>query len=221
MNICRITSAFPPPWNGLAPGPYGLSLAQQGRGISVTVIARETPGAGEVDAKTPFPVERVPASYDIQFSLRASMRFKALESRGHRPFDIVHGHGLSALGFLISKKMGALSVPVVTTFHCVRRTQRRFAREALKTHGNGSEVKKIVPSRLRLACEAFQERLVAGGSDGLIAVSEEIRKNLIDGYGVSPGKVFMPGNGVDAALFSPAEKGPLNAGSRINLLWVG
>ncbi len=221
MNICRITSAFPPPWNGLAPGPYALSLAQYARGAGVTVMARESASAVDVDSKAPFPVQRVPASYDIQFSLRAFRGFKAIESRGRRPFDIVHGHGFSAFGFLAARKTGVVSVPVVTTFHCVRRAQRRFAREALKMHGNGSEEKKIVPSRLRLACEAFQERLVAMGSDGLIAVSEEIRRNLIEEYGIPPEKVFMAGNGVDAALFSPAQRPLLDTGSGLNLLWVG
>jgi glycosyltransferase involved in cell wall biosynthesis len=163
-------------------------------------------------------VERVPARYDIQFSYRACKRFKALDKS--RSFDLVHGHGFSAFGFLIAKKMGALKVPVVSTFHCVRHTQRRITRETMKMSG-GSGVNPIGPSRPRLAFEALQERLVVEGSDGLIAVSEEIRKNLIDDYGVSPEKVCMAGNGVDTVHFSPSERSPIGMASRINLLWVG
>jgi len=67
MRICRITSAFVPPWSGLGPGPYDLSQAQAAQGHMVTVITRQAQNSPEIDRKAEFEIYRIESSRNLSF----------------------------------------------------------------------------------------------------------------------------------------------------------
>ncbi len=227
MKICRITSAFPPPWEGLAPGPYELSLAQAKSGHELTVITKYSKGCEHFDREAPygfckdihFYVKRVPAYFDIEFSFRAYK--KLLNLKQINSFDIVHGHGFSSLGILFAKKFTTFRTPVVTTIHCVRHTQRRYYNKVIKESKKREKYGPIVTSRITLFREIFQERFIVKNSDMLIAVSKGIKKDLVNAYGISPDRVYVSGNGVNTERFSPIKKIFMNEVKKLNILWVG
>lgn len=212
IRICRITSEFPPPWSGLTPGPFALSLAQFRNGVDLAVITKEKMGAGEVDTGLPFPVERLSSRFDAEFSFKAYSKFRALDKI--HPFNLVHAHGFSSIGILLAKKFGTCKTPVITTMHCVRRAQRKSQKEAfrIQKHNIMSDCK--IPAQPYLLWEALQEKFVIKNSDRICAVSDGVRKNLIDLYSLPQDKVYVVGNGVDISQFKPGISRPLKRQNR-------
>jgi glycosyltransferase involved in cell wall biosynthesis len=209
VRVCRITSAFPPPRTGLAPGPVQLSVAQAKRGVDLTVLTRAREGSVAVDRSLPFRVVRIDAGSDFGFSLEAARRARMLQ--GEKAFDIVHGHGFSAQGLLWFPRGNLDHVPVVTHFHIVRKAQRAALR------GNGGAWRPRTP---REFWSEVQEHRVATGSDAALTVSQGLKEELGLFHGVPPEKIHVVGNGVDTELFSPG-KGKGRAGGKVRLLWVG
>ncbi|MFC1791129.1 glycosyltransferase family 4 protein [Gemmatimonadota bacterium] len=208
MRVCRITSEFPPPWIGLSPGPFQLSLAQEKRGNEVTVIAKDRPDSELVDSEVGFRVIRVTARFDLEFSIKA--RRIAVQLHRERKQDIIHGHGFSATGILLARPSELRAVPVITHFHIVRKAQQVLFPE--RSEGR--------PGKLSRRWEALQEGLVARRSDALITVSQGLKEELARHYRVSGERVHVVGNGVDVDLFSPAP-GPRREKNGLRLLWVG
>lgn len=201
MRICRITSEFPPPWTGLAPGTYSLSIAQQQRGLDVTLITRTIQNEEEVDKNTPFTVERVKARFDIEFSFKAYNRFKSLHNQC--PFDIIHTHGFSGFGILLLKKLGLINTPIVTTFHILRATQTG------------------ITNKWKDRWALFQERFCAVNSDAICTVNDDIADKIRNGLvNKSDPYIFPVCNGVDIEKFKAKETRG-NKNNQINLLFVG
>ncbi|MFC1574689.1 glycosyltransferase family 4 protein [Gemmatimonadota bacterium] len=208
MRVCRITSEFPPPWIGLSPGPFQLSLAQERRGNEVTVIAKDRPGSGLVDREVGFRIIRVSARFDLEFSIKA--RRIAVQLHRERKQDIIHGHGFSAEGLLFARPVELRAVPIITHFHIVRKAQHIVLPE--RSVGR--------TGKLSRRWVTLQEGLVARRSDALITVSQGLKEELAQHYEIPGGKVQVAWNGVDVDLFSPAP-GQRRERNELRLLWVG
>lgn len=219
MNICRITSAFPPPWHGLAPGPFALSFAQFQNGMDLTVITRDSTGANEVDISLPFSVERISSKFDVEFSFKAFNKFSVL-NRYHN-FNLIHGHGFSSIGVLFARKFTTYHIPVITTIHCVRHMQRRSQKGALETKIVNIMSNNKIPSRHYLLWEALQEKFVVKNSDRICAVSTGVKKELVDIYPIPHERIYVVGNGVDTSQFKPLNQLAFEKIKCIKLLWVG
>ncbi len=202
MKICRITSVFPPPWQGLGPGPYELSMAQADSGHELTVITKYTSGCKVLDEKLPFKVYRIKVRRDLLFSFFAALKFISLLL--HEKYDVVHNHGASAIVLLVFKKIFFLKVPIVTSVHIVRRAQHRaiqkkdifkIPREIL----NGDNVKRL-PSLKQNRRELFMEKLYFMLSDSLAVVSEELKNEIEAEYDMSD-KISIVLNGVNLSRF--------------------
>ncbi|MDI6813415.1 MAG: glycosyltransferase family 4 protein [Deltaproteobacteria bacterium] len=195
-RICRISSEFPPPWKGLAPGPYELSLAQARRGNELLVLARERGDTVAFDRSLPFKIIRIAASRDAIFSLKAGLLARRLHQR--HPFHVIHAHGFSAIGPAMLRHLRLLSVPVAAHVHIVRAKQ---ARQGLSA------------SRISL----WQERIYLNGADFLLTVSDQL---------ASESRLLAPqthainvGNGANIKLFQVSTKRKTNG--ELRLLFVG
>jgi glycosyltransferase involved in cell wall biosynthesis len=164
-------------------------------------------------------LERLPARFDVEFSFKAYRKFSILNK--FHSFDLIHGHGFSSLGILIARKMMNCSIPIVTTIHCLRYTQRRANKKALEVNKKTLEFSLKTLSKPFLLWEAFQEKIIVENSDFLLAVSEGVKRDITNVYGIPSEKIYVVGNGVDTMQFSPSDRLPISRTKQINLLWIG
>jgi len=151
------------------------------------------------------------------------MQFVLLHLRER--YDVVHNHGDSAILLLLIKRVLFLKVPVVTSVHIVRKAQYETiqkadiygaAREGLDKEAYGSLPGLTASYRVLLMEKAYIEL-----SDALAVVSEGLRREVVDAYGVS-GDVDVILNGVNTGSFCNGDDEAENSwhsGARI--LFVG
>ncbi len=204
MKICRITSAFPPPWEGLAPGPYELSLAQAQSGHDLTVITKYSKGSESLDKAAPFKICRIKVNGNFIFSLLAAIKFIELYFRER--YEIVHGHGDTAIALvlIIIKRLFFLKVPVVTAVHIVRKAQYKRICKAdifkLPRDVLGEAVTRILPATRVDKKTILFEKTYLKLSDRLAVVSKGLLEDLREEYGITE-KVFVIQNGVNINNF--------------------
>ena len=203
LKICRITSAFPPPWEGLGPGPYELSLAQAKSGHNLTVITKYTAGCEMLDKETPFKIYRIRAKRNLIFSLYGAIKFVFLNLRNR--YDVVHNHGDSAIVLLLLKRLLFLKVPIITSVHIVRKAQDKILQIAdiyeIPRNSLGKEAVDKLPLIKANRRSLLMEKLYIKLSDGLATVSEGLRKDIKNEYGISD-DVFVVLNGVNIEKFN-------------------
>lgn len=184
LRICRITSAFIPPWLGLGPGPYGLSCAQHDLGHDLTVITKYYKGCEDFDKKLDYKVVRIKAKHNLIFSLLATINF--LQLHASKKFDLIHNHGDSALFVFFIRRLFHLDIAIVSSIHIVRKHQANILRkvnlaEKLKGFFSLNALKKLYkaqsPKRERLF-----EKLIYVCSDALAAVNDSIAQEIQQEY---------------------------------------
>lgn len=114
--------------------------------------------------------------------LLAALRLRRIVQAGR--FDLVHAHGFKAglVSRLLSMRSDSARSAIVVTAH------------------NHVLFREDVPGT-RKAVYRLAERAVARRADRYIAVSESIRRELVDGYGLPGDSVSVVHNGVDPAPF--------------------
>ena len=226
LKICRITSAFPPPWAGLGPGPYELSAAQAELGHEVTVITKYAEGCKALDREAPFQVRRLRAGRNLSFGFMAALEFRKLHRR--EKFDLIHSHGDSAVPLLLFRKLFP-RVPVVSSVHILRKAQFKALdrAEIYQTfrERRGPGMNGMLPGKAARAVDLWKERLYVKNSDFLAAVSEGIKDDITSEYGMAH-KVSVVLNGVNTHYFDSARRDGKNgwlkkSGSNGMLLFVG
>lgn len=195
-RICRISSEFPPPWKGLAPGPYELSLAQVRRGNELVVLTRQRGDTAKFDRALPFKIIRISASRDAIFSLKAALLARRLSQR--QPFDVIHAHGFSALGPAILRCLHLLPVPVAGHVHIIRSTQAKQGFSVSLT-------------------SLWQERIYLNGVDLLLSVSNQIATELQSL--ALQARVANVDNGANIDHFQASAERKANG--RLHILFVG
>jgi len=224
LKICRITSAFPPPWSGLGPGPYGLSAAQAELGHEVTVITKYAEHCEAFDRKSPFEVVRIRTSRNLSFGFMAALKFNELHRK--EMFDVIHSHGDSALPLLLFRRLFP-RVPVVSSVHIVRKAQFKSLDRADIFRGfERAAIACARPGPAARAKELWKERLYLKRSDALAAVSEGIKDDITSEYGMAH-KVSVVLNGVNTHYFGSVRRNGKNGwlkkeiGCNLMLLFVG
>lgn len=189
-RICRITDAFPPPWNGLGPGPYELSLAQVELGDELHIITKYQHGCEEVDRISRLTVHRIKAR-SFLFELLAIIQFLRLHK--NKRFDLIHTHGVSFFLFhLFLRKF--IKVPIFMSVHSVRGRQYKL----LKRFG-------LMSIGLREKVDLLKERLCINRCDYFLPVSQGLEDELIGCYEIDKNKTVVIKNGV-SRLFLEANR---------------
>jgi len=203
VKICRITSAFVPPWKGLGPGPYELSLAQVKQGHNVTVITKHVSGCEEFDRTIPFEIHRIKARYNLVFSFLSALKFLSFHLKNR--FDILHNHGDSALVLLLLRCLLPIHIPIVTSVHIIRKTQDLIIRDSdpykVVRKVLGNKITGNFPQPKSSKRELLFERIYLTLSDVLAVVSEGLKADIKNTYGIT-GKVAVILNGVNAEKFN-------------------
>ncbi|MHA1381253.1 MAG: glycosyltransferase family 4 protein [Candidatus Helarchaeota archaeon] len=194
MNILRIVYDFPPPWWGLAPGPYELSKAQVKLGNKVIVFAGEWPrqkGYQEGD----LIVERLPLALpyvSLYFTYGPSILGKYLFEHKNHKVDILHGHTYHPIFYHYYRKWFKDSIPYV--FHMNITSAERAHR-----HKYGSFITKNFDWPLAIKAEKLGCKL----ANAIICVSESVKEEVLKWYKPNLEKVFVIPNGVNTELFNP------------------
>ena len=106
---------------------------------------------------------------------------------GRRTPTIVHSHTwYAAFGGLLARLIHG--IPLVVTAHSIE-PLRPWKREQL---GRGADV------------SAWAERAALEAADAVIAVSTEMRRDLLHHYAIAPERVHVIPNGVDIDTYRPA-----------------
>jgi hypothetical protein len=202
LKICRITSAFPPPWEGLGPGPYELSLAQAKSGHDLTVITKYSSGCESLDKAAPFKICRIKVKINLIFSLLAAIKFLVFHLK--EKFDVVHSHGDSAIALILLKRIFFFRAPIVTSVHIARKAQYKTIQKAdiykIPREILGKEEIEMLPSIVSNKKALCLENIYINLSDSLAAVSEGLRMDIKNEYSISD-NVSVVLNGVNTTNF--------------------
>jgi glycosyltransferase involved in cell wall biosynthesis len=110
-----------------------------------------------------------------------------MEEHHKGPFDLVHSH-ITYNGALMAKQL--LNIKWVHTIHSIEKVRLKFMS---KEERKFMKVSKWQESALSCA-------------DSVIAVSETLKKLIVENYGLDESKVFAIPNGVDSGIYVAPEK---------------
>lgn len=210
MKICRIVYEMPPPWDGLAPHPYEISVAQSKKGYEITIFCGRWPKAGPVEKISNVKyihVWREPFPATISFTSSVVLFFKYLNWRRNNRPDILHCHGHFAIWIylyrLILVKLfpwaEELKIPMVVHFH--NTAQGRW-------DSFNKEGKYIAPHSkyIQWPLSVFSDKLATQTAAACIFVSQDTKEEAIKFYNADPRRCFVVETGVNTELFVPVNQ---------------
>ena len=197
MKILRICWEWPPPWSGLAPGPYEMTAAQAAAGHEITYLCGGASGdpvenLDGVDARRMGPYRRL-AGPLFTACVKTAVEFRKESRRA----EIIHGHGILTLWVNLLFLLGAKHPPYVYHFHsCAQGADEKNRRLGVEV---GATPGQWVYRRALRLCE----KLAVKTADRFIAVSESIKKEIMTYYNAPEERISVVDNGVNCDLFSP------------------
>lgn len=209
MRVAVVLHHLPGPGAGGLEGQvHDLCTGLLARGVDVRVVCRPTRylPAQQVPLR-PYvnvvPADRTPGERDNPFlSLLRTSRDLA-RAEDWAAYDVVHVQ--SHFGYSTALAVTEMAGPrpaLVTTFHLsalggmLRLQELGFPQE---------------PDLLDTQPAAVMEATLARLSDRCIAVSQQVRDDLILGYGADPEQVSVVYNGIDTELFAPMPRASARA----------
>lgn len=207
MKILRIIYDWPPPWQGLAPHPYEMTLAQTKVGHSVEVFCGRWPRAGKIEQPEGVkvnPIIREPFPGTIFFTSSVILFFKYLGWRRKNNPDVIHSHGHFGVWiyfyrwflqkyFPWSKE---LKTSLVVHFHNIAK-DRWDAME--KSKKNIKPLSKFLVWPMSI----FSDKKAVKCASACIFVSRDNMQKAVDLYGADPKRCFVIESGVNPNLFKP------------------
>jgi glycosyltransferase involved in cell wall biosynthesis len=209
MRIIRLIYDWPPPWMGLAPGPFEMTRAQAAQGHAITVLCGARPG---------LPRETIPGVKVVALTraLKGILAFttapaalvRCLFEELRYGAEVVHGHAHVAQWYnlwrLLFGGRSAYFYHLHITFKGREETMRR----------NGSRFRwnERVNNRMGAWCDAWGCR----AADHVFAVNDSVREEALRLIGIPPERITVIKNGVNEGLFRPGPRDPALA-SRLGL----
>jgi glycosyltransferase involved in cell wall biosynthesis len=207
MKILRIIYDWPPPWHGLSPHPYELTVAQLRQGHNVTVWGGRWPSNGPIERPGGIEVkgffrEPLPGTLNITTSVLLFIYY--LFWRRSNTVDIIHAHGHFGIWIYLYrlflrrffKNSEELKIPLVAHFHNTVEGRKQAVL------GNGIEP-KVHSKYLSWPLARLSDKWAVKVASACIFVSERVRDEAIEYYGADPQKCFVVESGVNTELFHP------------------
>lgn len=232
MNILRLVYDWPEPWEGLAPGPYELSKAQQKLGHDVLVFCGG--GFKNLGKDTKYTSQALPGqkggSLEVFRFPRALLKLSLflttapsillgywwLKITRQSP-DLVHGHGHITACFNIYKLLfGWLDkTPYVLHLHVTA-----AGRKSRLEDGADSPSLGFWTRFWEWPLHKFSDWLGVRVADKVICVSSRVREEVLDYYCADPRKVVVVENGVNTELFTSQTRNQAQE-AEYKILYVG
>lgn len=202
MKILRIIYDWPPPWDGLAPGPYELTKAQvEVENNEVRVICGWWPkaaGAKPIPKVKLLRLLREPIKGTLLILMAPYVLLIYLWQVITWKPDIIHSHGHFGLYVYVFKLLfGWLDkTPLVLHLHNTVAGRREAL---LKQEGTIWWRPKFLRWPLSVLSDKFGIRV----AKAVICCSQLVKEEVFKYHSPSPEKVFLVENGVNTKLFSP------------------
>ena len=205
MRILRIIYEWPPPWQGLAPHPYELTVAQANIGHTVDVFCGRWPRAGAVEEYPNVTIhsfirEPLPATVSFTTSILLFIYFLVWPFKNK--VDVIHSHGHFAIWLYLyrlflqkfSKDSDDLKIPLIVHFHNTVAGRWKAAED--------KDIKlKWYTKYIQWPIEKMANKWAVKAASALIFVSEENKKEAIEYYKANPNKCFVVETGVNINTF--------------------
>jgi len=214
LNILRITSAF----SSLEKIPsarslphetiYHLSKAQRELGHKLIILAgqgHQNANFEEVDGMKvyrAFNRGRFLNSSLFLFTLTSYPKICSLINKYH--INVIHGHGIfTGLAPIIFKKLSNTNVPLIV--HCHNTAKGVLTADLLNDLLIFRRKKKYYENRFYLGNYIMWEKAIYNSADAIVAVSNSLKRELMNFYSIPSEKIFTCHNGVDLDLFQRTE----------------
>lgn len=207
LRIARFIYDWPPPWMGLAPGPYEITRTQASMGHRVTVFCGGRPGV------TPEPIPEVrivtvPRALKgiLAFTSAPGLLLRYLLFRLRHRVDVVHGHAHVTQWYNLWRLLFGGRTPYFYHLHITFKGRE----EALLAKGY-----RFSPfERINNLAGGLCDRWGCKAADHVFAVNDSVKEEAVRLLGVPPRRITVIRNGVNTDLF---RKGPRNAGLAVKL----
>ena len=216
MKILRVCYEYPPPWDGLTPGPFEISLAQIKKGHKIIFLAGGSSNDPEIK-KDGIEVIRIGKSlptyffgpflfYDIKLIYYV---WKILKTKR---IDVIHFHGNTAFWFNALRLLGFYKkIPYI--FHVHKSGIKNF-----KTFWKKANYLNKTKALFIWPLMVVQDFLTVKTANAIIAVSQSEKDIFINDYKCPSERVFVVENGVNIKRFAFKTK---KNGSILNIIFVG
>ena len=207
MKILRIIYDWPPPWQGLAPHPYEITVSQALMGHQIDVFCGRWPKAGPVEEPKGVkihPILREIFPGTVFFTSSVILLFKYLAWRRTNKVDVIHSHGHFAIWIYLYRRIlqvvfpwaSELKTPLIAHFHnTVEGRQKALEKEE-------QEIKKS-SKYLNWPLGKFSDKTAVKVAAACVFVSEATRTDAITYYNADPKRCFVLESGVNTQLFVP------------------
>lgn len=205
MKILRLIYDWPPPWQGLAPHPYELTVAQTKLGHHFHIFCGRWPKAGDVEepeGTTVHPIIRAPLQGTMILTTAVILFFKYIFWRDENEVDLIHSHGHFGIWIYLYRiilrkyfpKSEELKTPFVVHFHNTVAGRRK----ALEENNSGI---KFISRYLDWPLAELSDKWAVKVADACIFVSEETKQQAIAYYHADPEKCYVVESGVNVHTF--------------------
>lgn len=199
MRILRFIYDWPPPWIGLAPGPYEITRTQAEMGHQMTVfcggrlgsIPQGIPGAR---------ILMVPRALKgiLLFSSAPALLIRFWIHRIFHPVDLIHGHAHITHWYNLWRLLARSKTPYFYHLHITFAGREK----ALLEKGYIFNPYEKVNNWAGKWCD----RLGCRTANHVFAVNDSVKDEAVSLLGVDARKVTVVKNGVNASLFAPGPK---------------
>jgi glycosyltransferase involved in cell wall biosynthesis len=205
MKILRIIYDWPKPWQGLAPHPYEITMAQLKEGHEVEIFCGYWPKSGGPEKPHNIKVNAVirePFPGTIFFTSSILFLVKYLIWRKTNKPDVIHAHGHFGIWLylyrLILQKLfpwaNELKIPLIAHFHNVAQARKE------KLEDSKTEI-KATSKYVGWPMEIFANKLAVKIAVACVFVSKETRDEAVKFYHVDPRRCFVVETGVNVDIF--------------------
>lgn len=210
MKILRIIYDWPPPWSGLAPHPYELTVAQNHNGHEIDIICGRWPRAGEIAKPLGvnfYPVYRAPFQGTVFFTSCVVAFIKYLRYRRKHTPDIIHAHGHFGFWLYLYRHIlrkyfpwsKELKVPLVGHFHNIAKARKISLQQM-------GVVLNPLSQFLEYPLMEYSDRLLLETSAANVFAGKENKDDAIEYYNIPEEKCFVVESGVNIELFKPVNQ---------------
>jgi len=196
LNVVRLADSFQRPPNlgtGLAPTVYYLSESQASLGLKIHVVCRHRQGEKQLEKTGNIEVHRVSSPFSINM-LNCLLRLNALI----KP-EIIHTHATTGWLYALTRKLsnhfsGKLVAHVHgTTKGIISAWKRTTTSKSRFIKSSGREI------------SVLRESLLWRNADGVVTISQFLKKELVELYRVEEDKIHVIYNGADLQVFHPID----------------
>jgi glycosyltransferase involved in cell wall biosynthesis len=214
MRILRIVYDYPPPFLGLNPGIFEMTVAQLKRGHQIELWCGGWPRKRQISEeildrvlhddrlKSNLRVRIFPAAVPILdiYALTVPFVFLSLLFKSKKiaeSFDVVHCHGNLTLAFVLARRISRLKrIKFVLHLHI---TAKGREERALKNN----EKVRFFDRYFCWLLHKYSDRQGCVSADAILCSSELVKEEAMKFCGATPEKIIVVNNGVNFDTFNP------------------